>query len=74
MKRLQQIRRRVMHWAWDGRPEWTWAIRDQWIGRALCLIAGHEPIMDQCHRPDHDFCAWCRKLMPGRAVRNGVTL
>jgi hypothetical protein len=66
---MSDLRKRVMHWVWDGRPEWTWSIRDEWIGRPLCWLFGHEAICDQCHKPDHDYCCWCRKLMPGRAHR-----
>lgn len=32
----------------------------------LCEIAGHEPTRDQCGMPEHDFCVWCNKAMPGQ--------
>ena len=36
---------------------------------ALCLIVGHSPIADQCGIPDHDYCAYCMKVMPGQGAR-----
>jgi hypothetical protein len=78
------LRKRIMHWMWDGRPEWTWPLSDNWplnrwlslddaVGRVLCVFYGHDPICDQCHKPDHDFCSWCRRSMPGMAHRARVT-
>jgi len=26
-----------------------------------------DPERDQCGRPEHDFCLWCNKRMPGAA-------
>lgn len=34
---------------------------------ALCLYFGHEPVADQCNKPEHDFCVYCHKSMPGSA-------
>lgn len=36
---------------------------------ALCVAYGHEPVRDQCDRPEHDFCVWCRAITPGEAKR-----
>lgn len=34
---------------------------------ALCRIYGHKPVADQCNKPEHDFCVYCLKKMPGTA-------
>lgn len=34
---------------------------------ALCTRYGHEPVADQCNLPEHDFCVYCHKRMPGTA-------
>lgn len=46
-------------------PWWVRSVAQQ----ALCLLFRHDPVRDQCNRPDHDFCLWCQKSMPGRARR-----
>lgn len=38
--------------------------------QALCQIAGHEPVPDQCGIPDHDLCVWCQTRTPGQAARS----
>lgn len=49
---------------WTG-PLWAVADRvESAVAKALCLVAGHEPVRDQCNRPEHDHCIWCKKLMP----------
>jgi hypothetical protein len=62
-------RKRTMHWLWDGPgrhlPDGLTTV----VARLLCRRYGHEPTCDQCHRPEHDFCVWCNKLMPGQAHR-----
>lgn len=40
---------------------------DHRLQQALCLTLGHVPINDQCCKPEHDFCAYCGKSMPGKA-------
>lgn len=42
---------------------------EMWFRRALCAMFGHEPDMDHCGRPEHDFCWSCNKPMPGMAPR-----
>lgn len=62
-------RKRFMWWLHDGWPDWkpAWFIDAMsWLG---CKVCGHEPIADQCGKPEHDFCAWCRKSMPHQAPR-----
>lgn len=36
------------------------------LQRLACLFTGHTPERDQCMRPEHDFCLWCHKPMPGK--------
>lgn len=64
------MRKRIMHWLWDGWPLW----KPEWLISAvawcLCRALGHEPIADQCGLPAHDFCVWCMKLMPFAAPRS----
>lgn len=66
-------------WLWDAtrseyrnRTEWLVDVIDEHIAerlqRATCGVFGHEPIRDQCGRPEHDACAWCRRSMPGAAA------
>lgn len=35
----------------------------------LCKIYGHEPVMDQCAKPEHDHCVYCNKLLPNMVSR-----
>ncbi len=55
---------------------WRWNWRDQleavgiWC---LCRWFGHEPVADQCDKPEHDFCVHCLTPMPGLAPRGGRT-
>jgi hypothetical protein len=68
--RLAGRRKRFMYWLWDG---WPYEHKPLWFVRLVswagCKMVGHEPIADQCGRPEHDFCAWCRKPTPNRAPR-----
>ena len=34
-----------------------------------CQAVGHVPMRDQCGRPEHDYCARCRAIVPGAAGR-----
>jgi len=43
--------------------------QDGWLARRLCAVLGHEPVPDQCNKPEHDYCVWCGKRMP-RKVRS----
>lgn len=49
-------------WEWQEKVEKSIA----WLG---CGMFGHYPIAD-CHIPEHDFCCYCRKSMPGQAPRS----
>ena len=49
-----------------GRVEWPYYVTEC-AQRVLCLGLGHVPINDQCCNPEHDFCAYCGKTMPGAA-------
>jgi hypothetical protein len=37
----------------------------------LCRLFGHKAIGDQCGIPEHDFCVWCDRSLPGQAPRRG---
>jgi len=78
-----RIRKKIIQWFWfwpdrhddlldddEARFDRICERHDRILGLlapALRLLARHEPIRDQCNRPEHDFCIWCRKLMPGMA-------
>jgi len=59
-------------WSWfaDGWPEFLWGV-EPWWQRLGCLLFGHVPIPDQCGIPDHDYCAYCQKSMPGQGKERG---
>lgn len=75
------MRKRIMFWLHDGPiSEWLCDHNIGWLDSAyshlidavadvLCALYDHEPICDQCHKPEHDFCCWCHKRMPGQAHR-----
>lgn len=50
-------------------------IQDRLIERPglwlLCKLFGHLVYMDQCGRPEHDYCFSCGKSMPGQAQERG---
>ncbi len=36
---------------------WDWISRPMlWI---LCKLLGHQPVDDQCRKPEHRSCVWC---------------
>lgn len=35
--------------------------------RRLCAVLGHQAEMDQCGKPEHDYCGFCRASTPGEA-------
>lgn len=52
---------KLLRWLWH--KEW---ISYGWTGTLWCFLAGeHTPERDMCNNPDHDFCAFCGKSMPG---------
>jgi len=69
--------RRLTLWIWhheDNWPDWLIDLRAfdtacRTLARTECLLRGHEPVRDHCGRPEHDFCGWCDKAMPGQATR-----
>lgn len=73
------MKRRVTQWIWfteDRFPDWLLGSRAYdwargWIARVECALNGHKPVRDQCGMPDHDFCVFCLKSMPGAAEKNG---
>jgi hypothetical protein len=72
---------RVYSWLSDGiydrlpqdGADWPLNVLNALIERpgrwVLCKLYGHEPVRDQCGRPEHDFCGWCNRPMPGGADR-----
>lgn len=70
---------RVYFWLWDGMydrlsldgPDWPYGLLDTLVERPakwlLCKVYGHEPVHDQCGKPEHDHCAWCNRAMPRAA-------
>ena len=44
-------------WEW---PEWL----AQPILRVMCKGLGHQPVDDQCNKPEHRLCTWCHKRQP----------
>lgn len=54
---------------WEA-PDWlpTW-VADS-VARIACRIWGHQPAAE-CSIPEHDFCLWCQRSMPGQFVRSG---
>lgn len=51
-------------WAWC--PEW--GVLDQ-IGKVTCKVWGHDPTMDHCGMPAHDYCQVCMQRTPGAVAR-----
>lgn len=60
MTKALKVRRWILFKEWL--PQWLQAGTQ----RILCLVAGHDPTHDQCENPEHDFCLWCDKSMPGK--------
>lgn len=58
-----KLRTRLHQW-------WMWRAEDSpvWGHKIICALLGHEPGAD-CALPQHDFCLWCMKSMPGKAPR-----
>lgn len=57
----------------DKRGWPDWASFPDWPRRWLCrLLRAHAPIPDQCCLPEHDYCAWCQRSMPGQADRGAL--
>jgi hypothetical protein len=55
-------------WLMDRVPERVWlAFPTAQLNRLACALLGHAPIPDQCDKPEHDYCAYCSKQMPGAA-------
>jgi hypothetical protein len=49
---------------WPKAPDWIYAFNEKTY---LCWLLGHYPGLDNCTKPEHDFCLFCHKLMPGQA-------
>lgn len=60
---IQKLAKKARWWIGEDSPMW---FPNQKAQKVICLIAGHVPIPDNCGIPEHDYCAWCGKPMPGR--------
>jgi hypothetical protein len=71
-----------VYWWLTG--DWWWDRLERWVSvstleridmvvqalqRPLCWLLGHQPERDQCNLPEHDYCLFCQKSMPGQAHR-----
>lgn len=67
MTKTERIHQKIHFWL-DDLPYSLWWLNEagNWL---TCKILGHIAIPDQCMNADHDFCAYCLKSMPGKAVR-----
>lgn len=68
-------------WLWDddaGEYHWRTEPVVEWLDQHVmdrlqkltCRIFGHEPIPDQCNKPEHEHCAWCRRPLPYSFTRS----
>lgn len=73
--KIRQFLRNETYLKWDdldknfepfGIDEFAKEVQEPLL-KMLCEHVGHEPVSDQCGKPEHDFCHWCNKLMPGAA-------
>lgn len=62
--RISELEDRICDKPWV--KDWHFSITEG-AQKALCLVLSHVPINDQCCIPEHDFCAYCGKSMPGKA-------
>lgn len=78
-------RKKINLWLCDYQYDWILRWKSHWLtdgvvfvqeklveqpGRwLLCKLFGHEPVADQCNRPEHDLCLWCQRSMPDQAQR-----
>ena len=46
------------------------------VMKRFCAVLGHQPEMDQCGKPEHDVCRYCKAstpfMAPGRSVLDVV--
>lgn len=61
----ESAHKKIHFWLDENIPVSLWWIDDagNWLA---CRLLGHAPIGDQCGKPEHDFCAYCMKSMPGQ--------
>ena len=66
---LDELSWRLTRWSFES--NWLWRLPGDLdegrICRPFCWVLGHYPEMDQCGKPEHDYCLRCRKIMPGAA-------
>lgn len=63
------LREEILRCRWDRRRGAAMSRFDILVGRIRCLMRGHDPTLESCHKPEHDYCIWCWKSMPGMAPR-----
>ena len=67
-RKRQGLLHRFYFLLWEG-PDWTgdyWCILANPCLWLLCFILGHQPIDDQCNKPEHRYCVWCRALQANK--------
>lgn len=76
---------KIWMWLTDGQYDLLqkWHVRDDnwvwWIGDkvqvvgcwTLCLLFKHKAV-SECSIPDHDYCVFCNKPMPGQYPRSAT--
>ena len=57
----------------DEKADVVWELLEKHVTKPalkmMCDELGHEPTMDQCMLPEHDFCFRCNEMTPGMAPR-----
>lgn len=53
---------------------WTWweEAVEKPVMALICEVDGHEPMADQCNKPEHDHCGICHMPMRGQAPHRAV--
>lgn len=75
-KKMTKLYRRYLDWYLYRQEEcldykWEWPYEFMcWASRFfLCLFIFHEPMDDQCGKPEHRFCFKCGRETPNAKVR-----
>jgi len=65
-----------VYWYWRQYEEYNWICEEQILGildwlapYILCTFSGHEPIDDQCGKPEHRYCWKCHILTPNAPTK-----
>lgn len=82
---IRSLRTRIKVWEGDWIADttppskdkpWRWAVL-QFVSDRMqdplvslcCWFIGHQPEMDHCGIPEHDYCIYCQESTPGQAPR-----